>query len=57
MMKRPFFAGGLATVIIASMSAIGVTMLAAVIIAPAVSARFLTSKFQKMIMVSTVIGA
>jgi manganese/iron transport system permease protein len=47
----------LATVIIASMSAIGVTMLAAAIVAPAVSARMLTNKFQTMILLSTVIGS
>lgn len=47
----------LATVIIASMSAIGVTMLAAAIVAPAVSARLLTNKFQRMIVLSTVIGS
>jgi len=46
----------LATVIIASMSAIGVTMLAAAIVAPAVSARMLTKNFQKMILLSTIIG-
>src|SRR5690606_8379343 len=47
----------LATVVIASMSAIGVTLLAAAIVAPAISARMLTNNFQKMIMISTVIGA
>ena len=47
----------LATVIIASMSAIGVTMLAAAIVAPAVSARMLTNKFQRMILLSTIIGS
>lgn len=47
----------LATVIIASMSAIGVTMLAAAIVAPAVSARLLTNKFQRMIVLSIVIGS
>jgi len=47
----------LATVIIASMSAIGVTMLAAAIVAPAVSARMLTNKFQRMILISTIIGS
>jgi ABC-type Mn2+/Zn2+ transport system permease subunit len=47
----------LATVIIASMSAIGVTMLAAAIVAPAVSARMLTKKFQTMILLSTIIGS
>jgi ABC-type Mn2+/Zn2+ transport system permease subunit len=47
----------LATVVIASMSAIGVTLLAAAIVAPAVTARMLTKHFQKMIVFSTVIGA
>jgi manganese/iron transport system permease protein/iron/zinc/copper transport system permease protein len=47
----------LATVVIASMSAIGVTLLAAAIVAPAVSARMLTNNFQRMILISTVIGA
>jgi ABC-type Mn2+/Zn2+ transport system permease subunit len=47
----------LATVIIASMSAIGVTLLAAAIVAPAASARMLTNNFQKMIIFSTLIGA
>jgi len=47
----------LATVVIASMSAIGVTLLAAALVAPAVSARMLTNNFHKMILYSTVIGA
>lgn len=47
----------LATVVIASMTAIGVTLLAAAIVAPAISARVLTNKFQKMIILSTIIGA
>lgn len=47
----------LATVVIASMSAIGVTLLAAAIVAPAISARMLTNNFQKMLALSTAIGA
>jgi manganese/iron transport system permease protein/iron/zinc/copper transport system permease protein len=46
----------LATVVIASMSAIGVTLLAAAIVAPAISARLLTNNFQKMIVLSIIIG-
>jgi ABC-type Mn2+/Zn2+ transport system permease subunit len=47
----------LATVVIASMSAIGVTLLAAAIVAPAISARMLTNNFQRMVILSTVIGS
>ncbi len=47
----------LACVVIASMSAIGVTLLAAAIVAPAISARMLTNDFQKMIILSTSIGS
>ncbi|MEM4321084.1 MAG: metal ABC transporter permease, partial [Candidatus Nitrosocaldus sp.] len=47
----------LAIVVIASMNAIGVTLLAAAIVAPAISARLLTNNFTKLIMLSTVIGA
>ncbi len=47
----------LATVVIASMSAIGVTLLAATIVAPAISARMLTNNFQKMIIISAAIGS
>lgn len=46
----------LATVVIASMSAIGVTLLAATLVAPAISARMLTNNFQKMIIASAAIG-
>lgn len=46
----------LATVVIASMNAIGVTLLAAAIIAPAISARMLTNNFLKMVAMSTTIG-
>jgi manganese/iron transport system permease protein/iron/zinc/copper transport system permease protein len=47
----------LATVVIASMSAIGVTLLAAAIVAPAISARMLTNNFQKMIISSVILGS
>lgn len=47
----------LAVVVIASMNAIGVTLLAAAIVAPAISARMLTNNFSRMIILSTVLGA
>ena len=47
----------LAVVVITSMSAIGVTLLAVAIVAPAISARLLTNNFFKMILLSTAIGA
>ena len=46
----------LAAVVIASMNAIGVTLLAAAIVAPAISARMLTNNFLKMVTISTIIG-
>ena len=46
----------LVTVVIASMNSIGVTLLAAAIVAPAISARMLTNNFTKMVISSTVIG-
>lgn len=46
----------LAIVVIASMNAIGVTLLAAAIVAPAISARMLTNNFLKMVTISTTIG-
>jgi manganese/iron transport system permease protein/iron/zinc/copper transport system permease protein len=46
----------LATVVIASMNSIGVTLLAAAIVAPAISARMVTNNFAKMVILSTVIG-
>jgi ABC-type Mn2+/Zn2+ transport system permease subunit len=46
----------LATVVIASMNSIGVTLLASAIVAPAISARMLTNNFTKMVISSTVIG-
>jgi len=47
----------LTMVVLASMSSIGVTLLAAAIVAPAISARVLTDNFLKMTVLSTVIGA
>lgn len=47
----------LAIVVIATMNAIGVTLLAAAVVAPAISARLLTNNFIKMLILSTVIGA
>ena len=38
------------------MNAIGVTLLAAAIVAPAISARMLTNNFLKMVTISTIIG-
>ena len=46
----------LAGVVIASMSSIGVTLLAAAIVAPAISARMVTNNFLKMIVLSCGIG-
>lgn len=46
----------LAAVVIASMSSIGVTLLAAAIVAPAIASRLLTNDFLKMIILSTAIG-
>jgi ABC-type Mn2+/Zn2+ transport system permease subunit len=46
----------LAAVVIASMSSVGVTLLAAAIVAPAISARMLTNNFLKMVVASTIIG-
>lgn len=46
----------LTTVVIASMNSIGVTLLAAAIVAPAISARVITNNFSKMVIFSTIIG-
>lgn len=46
----------LATIIISSMSSIGVTLLAAVIVGPAISARLLSNNFTNVILWSVVIG-
>lgn len=50
------FALVLALVVMASMNSIGVTLLAAAIVAPAVSARMLTNNFLRMILLSAMIG-
>ena len=46
----------LACVVIASMTSIGVTLLASAIVAPAICARMLTNNFLKMIVISCTIG-
>ncbi len=46
----------LAIVVISAMNSIGVTLLAAAIIAPAISARLITNNFSKILIVSTIIG-
>ncbi|ARO87689.1 ABC transporter [Nitrosospira lacus] len=43
--------------IIASMNVVGVTMIAATLIAPAVTARMMTDSFSRMLIYSTIIGA
>ncbi|MBY0474254.1 MAG: metal ABC transporter permease [Nitrosomonas sp.] len=43
--------------VIASLNVIGVTMVAATLIAPAMTARMLTDRFSRMIIYSTIIGA
>lgn len=47
----------LAAVVIASMQVMGVTMIAAAIVIPAISARMLTDSFHRMVAASTAIGA
>jgi len=46
----------LAATVIASMQILGVTMIAAIIVVPAVTARLLTDSFTRMLVLSTVIG-
>ncbi|MDR4489403.1 MAG: metal ABC transporter permease [Candidatus Nitrosocosmicus sp.] len=46
----------LATIIIVSMSSIGVTLLASVIVGPAISARMLSNNFSNVVFLSIVIG-
>jgi len=43
--------------VIASLNVIGVTMVAATLIAPAITARIITDSFSKMIIYSTLLGA
>ena len=51
------FALVLAAALIASMQILGVTLIAAALIIPAITARLLTDSFNRMIVLSTVIGA
>lgn len=51
------FALILAGVLIASMQILGVTLIAAALVTPAITARLLTDSFNKMILLSTAIGA
>jgi manganese/iron transport system permease protein/iron/zinc/copper transport system permease protein len=51
------FALILAGVLIASMQILGVTLIAAALVTPAITARLLTDSFSRMIVISTVIGA
>ncbi|MBX3001135.1 MAG: metal ABC transporter permease [Caldilineaceae bacterium] len=52
-----FFALMLAGVLIASMQILGVTLIAAALVTPAITARLLTDSFNRMIILSTSIGA
>lgn len=52
-----FFSLILAAALIASMQILGVTLIAAALVIPAISARLLTDSFNRMILFSTVIGA
>lgn len=47
----------LAAVIIASMQVLGVTLIAAALVIPAITARLLTDRFSRMMMISTLLGA
>ena len=51
------FALMLAAALIASMQILGVTLIAAALVIPAITARLLTDSFNRMIVLSTVIGA
>lgn len=51
------FALILAGVLIASMQILGVTLIAAALVTPAITARLLTDSFNRMIVISTIIGA
>ncbi|VAW43566.1 Manganese ABC transporter, inner membrane permease protein SitD [hydrothermal vent metagenome] len=52
-----WFALILAAAIIASIQILGVTMIAAALVVPAITARLLTDSFHRMIAISTVLGA
>lgn len=51
------FALALAAALIASMQILGVTLIAAALVIPAITARLLTDSFNRMILLSTLIGA
>jgi ABC-type Mn2+/Zn2+ transport system permease subunit len=51
------FALALAATIVASINVVGVTLIAATLIIPASTARFLTDSFARMLVLSTVLGA
>jgi manganese/iron transport system permease protein/iron/zinc/copper transport system permease protein len=51
------FALVLAAALIASMQILGVTLIAAALVVPAITARLLTDSFNRMILISTLIGA
>lgn len=51
------FALALAAALIASMQILGVTLIAAALVIPAITARLLTDNFNRMILLSTLIGA
>jgi manganese/iron transport system permease protein/iron/zinc/copper transport system permease protein len=51
------FALGLAATIVASINVVGVTLIAATLIIPASTARFLTDSFARMLVLSAVLGA
>lgn len=51
-----FFSLALAAALIASMQILGVTLIAAALVIPAITARLLTDNFNRMIVLSTVIG-
>lgn len=52
-----FFSLALAAALIASMQILGVTLIAAALVIPAITARLLTDSFNRMILLSTIIGA
>jgi ABC-type Mn2+/Zn2+ transport system permease subunit len=52
-----FFSLALASAIIVSMQVIGVTLIAAAIVIPPITARMLTDRFDRMLLISCVVGA
>ena len=52
-----FFALALAAALIASMQILGVTLIAAALVIPAITARLMTDNFNRMILISVLIGA